>query len=208
MPRPLCVAALVVALSSIAAGVSAQGLGVGARFAMLKVDDAQTDRDRLTGGLLRAHLSPRTAIELSMDWRTVTNEEETLRTRDSPIQASLLLYPVRTTLSPYLLGGIGWYSHREETLADGEVTDSVATRPFGYHAGFGVQLWMGRHAAINLDYRYNHVRFGDDDDEEDAGEAMEQESSGLRIPVLASVADKIGLSHDGSMWTAGLSVYF
>lgn len=206
MPRLLRQAALAMALLTLPAAVSAQGFGVGARFAMLKADDAQPDRDRLTGLLLRSHMSPRTAIELSMDWRTETNEEETLRTRDNPFQASLLLYPVRSTLAPYLLGGIGWYSQKVETLAGGEVVTSETERPFGYHAGFGIQLWLGRHAAFTADYRYNHVRFGDDD-EEDPAEG-EEESSGLSIPGLSWVADKIGLSHEGSMWTAGLSVYF
>jgi hypothetical protein len=187
------------ALLTVPAAVSAQ-VGVGARFAMLKSDDAQPDRDRLTGALFRAHLSPRTAIELSMDWRTDTNAEETLRTRQNPFQASLLLYLMRTTISPYLLGGVGWYSVRVETLEAGEVLTSETTRPFGYHAGFGIQLWMGRHAAFSADYRYNHVRFGDDDEE--------VEDEGFSIPVLTPLADKIGLSHDGSMWTAGLSFYF
>lgn len=204
MRGSLRVAALALAVSSLAAGASAQGLGVGARISMLRATDAQEGRDRLTGALLRAHMSPRTALELSMDWRTATNDEETLRTRDAPLQASLLLYLTRARLAPYLLGGVGWYSHREQTLSNGDVTAEVSTRPFGYHAGFGVQLWLGRHASLNWDYRYHHVRFGDDDEE---GEATE-ESSSLTVPVLSSVADKVGLSHDGSMWTAGLSVYF
>lgn len=204
MFRPLGVAAFAVALFSLATSAAAQGLGVGARFAMLKATDAQEDRDRLTGAMVRAHLSPRTALELSMDWRTVTNDEGTLRTRNNPIQASLFLYPVRTTLAPYLLGGIGWYSQRVETLDNGEVTGTESARPFGYHAGFGVQLWLGRHAAATFDYRYNHVRFGGDDETENA----EEEDSGFRIPVLSSAAEEIGLSHEGSMWTAGLSLYF
>jgi opacity protein-like surface antigen len=204
MFRSLRVAALGAALFSLGTSAAAQGLGVGARFAMMKATDAQEGRDRLTGAMVRAHLSPRTALELSMDWRTATNEAETLRTRDNPIQASLFLYPVRTTVAPYLLGGVGWYSQKIETLENGQVTRTESVRPFGYHAGFGVQLWLGGHAALNFDYRYNHVTFGDDEETEEESD----ESSGLRIPVLSSVAEKIGLSHDGSMWTAGLSVYF
>jgi opacity protein-like surface antigen len=207
MPVSVRLVVFVLGVVLVPGAVSAQGLGVGARFAMVRPDvDTQDDSDRYTGVFLRTHMSPRTAFELSLDWRTVTNEDETLRTRAYPIQASLLLYPFRTVLAPYVLGGVGWYSRRVQALADGEVTETATSRDFGFHAGFGAQLWLGRHAAVNLDYRYTRVEFGgDDEDETDPGA---EGSGSLRVPVLAPLAEKMGLSHQGSMWTAGLSVYF
>jgi hypothetical protein len=161
--------------------------------------EAETSSERYTGGLLRAHLSPRTAVELALDWRTVTNESLTERTRDYPFQGSLLLYPVRTPLAPYLLGGVGWYSQRIETLGvEKEVLDSATTRTFGYHAGFGGELRLGRHAAAHLDYRYTFIGFGDDE------EAGDESSGGF----ASALTDKLRLSHEGSMWTGGLTIYF
>lgn len=206
MSRCVRCVALVLGLAALPGAAYAQSLGIGGRFAYVRPDvDTQEDSDRYMGVFLRTHMSPRTAFELSLDWRTVTNEEETLRTRAYPIQASLLLYPFRTVLAPYVLGGVGWYSTRVQALTDGEVTEETSARDFGFHAGFGAQVWLGRHAAVNLDYRYTRVEFGGDDD----AEPDDTEGSGsLRVPVLAPIAEKIGLSHQGSMWTAGLSIYF
>jgi hypothetical protein len=179
-------------------------IGIGPRLAFVRVDSETSDR--YTGGVLRAELSPRTAVELAIDWRSVINQDLTERVRDYPFQGSLLLYPVRTRLAPYLLGGVGWYSQRVETLGETkEVLDSVTTRRFGYHAGFGGELRLGRRAAIHVDYRYTFIGFGDDDE---AVDGEEEDSGGFRVPLLGSLADRVGLSHDGSMWTAGLTLYF
>ena len=90
----------------------AQGIGIGGRFSMVRGDVAtDTSAERFTGGQIRAWLSKRTAVELSLDRRTQNNETLTERVRDYPLQASVLLAPVRSTFSPYVLGGIGWYTH-------------------------------------------------------------------------------------------------
>ena len=109
------------------------------------------------------------AFELSLDIRTETNEAETLRVRSIPIQASLLLFPARGAFSPYVLGGGGWYSQRFEMLAGDETVLSETVRDFGWHAGFGAELRMGRHAGLHGDYRYTFLDFGGDDDDDDDG---------------------------------------
>jgi hypothetical protein len=180
-----------------------QAFGVGVRLAMVRGSvNSETSADRYTGGLLRARLSPRTALELSADWRTATNQALTERVRDLPIQGSLLLYPFRGGFSPYVLGGAGWYSQRVETLSESTVTSTVTSRTFGYHAGFGGELRLGRRAAIHADYRYTRVRFRDDEDPDAPS------GGGLRVPGLAPLAERLKLSHDGSMWTGGLTLYF
>jgi hypothetical protein len=205
-------AALLVALASWPAAIHAeQTVGVGPRFTVVRgTVEAESTSERYTGGLLRAHLSPRTAVELSIDWRTVTDQALTQRVRNYPIQGSLLLYPVRAGLSPYLLGGVGWYSQRVETLSESTVTSTVTTRTFGYHAGFGGQIRMGRRAALHLDYRYTKIRFGGDEDDStaDTSPAGEGGGAGFRIPGVSSLAERLKLSHDGSMWTGGLTFYF
>ena len=188
-------------LLSIPVSASAQGqsFGIGGRFSMVRGDvQAETSADRFTGGQIRARLSPRTALEVSMDVRTETNEALTRRVRHVPIQASLLLFPVKTVFAPYLLGGGGWYSHRVETLAGDETLASETTREFGWHGGFGAELKLGAHAAAHADYRYTFLRFGDD----------------VPIPEAPRSDDDSGVvsrfmpSYKGSMWTAGLTVYF
>lgn len=202
-PRP---AGALLALALLFPASASADIGLGPRFTLVRGGgDTQSTADRYTGGVLRAQLSPRTTVELALDWRTAVNQSLTERTRDYPFQGSLLLYPVRASLAPYLLGGVGWYSQRVEFLDTAStVLESATTRSFGYHAGFGGELRLGRHAAVHADYRYTFIRFGSDDQPADADDT----ASGFRIPGVSSLAEKLRLSHEGSMWTGGLTVYF
>lgn len=180
----------------------AQGIGIGGRFSFVRSDvKAETDAVRFTGGQIRAWLSKRTAIEVSLDRRTQSNDALTERVRDYPLQASLLLFPIHATFSPYVLGGIGWYTHRVEEIVDQKVIDSVSTRRRGTHAGFGAELRAGRHAALHADYRYTFLRYGSDDPLQPAATA----GAGL---LGSSTISRLLPSYDGSMWTAGLTIYF
>lgn len=192
--------ALAVALLLAPSQVSAQ-IGVGVRWTLLRGGEIPADvtdgSDSLWGGVLRAHLSPKTSLELALDWQTITDETKTLRRKDRPFQASLLIYPVRATIAPYLIGGVGWYSRTLEVLGDDEtVVSSETTRPFGMHLGFGGDLRLGRHAAFHVDYRYKFLKDNDEIDDESG------------IPIIGGVFDKLGLQHEGSMWTAGFTLYF
>jgi hypothetical protein len=187
-----CAAAAVssVVLSAVPCAAQDAAFGLGARLSMVRSDvDSEADALRFLGGQIRARLSPKTGVELSLDVRTQSNEALTERVRDIPVQASLLLFPVRGSFSPYALGGAGWYSHRVESLLAGDVLDSETTRKFGWHAGFGAELRLGRHAGVHADYRYTFLHYGSDD-----------EDSSLKSRILPN--------YDGSMWTAGLTVYF
>jgi opacity protein-like surface antigen len=199
-------------LAAIATGLGlagpadAQSLGLGPRLSLVRGDvDAGTSAERFTGGMLRARLSPRTALELSLDYRSTTNEIATERVREYPFQGSLLLYPVRGGLSPYVLGGLGWYSQRLDTLVNDKVNESTTTRKFGYHAGLGAEIELGRHAALHVDYRYTFIRFGADESGTESNAAAAAAPT-FRIPGVSYLTDR--LSHDGSMWTGGLTIYF
>lgn len=193
--------ALVLLLGSVSP--AAAQFGVGGRFAMVRSDvNVDDDSQRFTGGHIRAHMSPRTAFELSLDLHSETDLAGTSRVREYPIQASLLFYPVNTPLAPYVLGGGGWYTTRLETLDDDEdVIDSVQSRDFGWHAGFGAELKLGRHAGVHVDYRYTFLDFGDDEEEE--GEAA-QATSRNSMPLVGGLLP----SYKGSMLTMGLTFYF
>jgi len=172
---------------------AAQGIGIGGRMSMMRADvqaDPTAAAQRFLGGQIRAKLSPKTAIEVSLERRTDTPDLAT-RVKDYPLQGSFLLFPIRSTLSPYVLGGLGWYTHIVETMSAGKVTASGASRTMGYHAGFGAEITIGGHAGVHADYRYTMLHFGD--------------GTG---PGTGGLASRIKPSYDGSMWTAGFTFYF
>jgi hypothetical protein len=173
---------------------AAQGIGIGGRLSMVRGDvqaDPAATALRFLGGQFRARVSPKTTIEVSLDRRT-DNPSLTSRVRDYPLQGSLLFFPIRSTFSPYVLGGVGWYTHVVDTLAAGQVVSTDSSRTMGYHAGFGAELKVGMHAAVHADYRYTMLHFGGG-------------GTGGGTTGLASVLKP---SYDGSMWTAGFTFYF
>jgi opacity protein-like surface antigen len=187
------IAGFLLAVLLTAAPIAAQGFGIGGRMSMVR-GDVQADPNatalRFLGGQLRARLSPKTAIEVSLERRT-DNPTLVNRVHDYPLQGSLLLYPIRSTFSPYLLGGVGWYTHVVDTLSAGQVVSSDSSRKVGYHGGFGAELKVGAHAGIHADYRYTMIHFGDGT------------STGT-----AGLVSRLKPSYDGSMWTAGFTFYF
>ncbi len=199
--RRACVAILIaLGLTCIWPAAARADVGVGLRMAWVKpnVDvEPKPDARRFTGAQLRARLSPRTGIELSYDWRTEENETKTVRTQERPFQGTLLINLMSGGFSPYLLGGIGWYSSKIETLGgSNDVIDTVSDTTFGYHAGFGAEIRAGKHAGIHADYRYKFIRNSD------------ETNAGSSIPVIGAITEKLGLSKNGSMWTAGVTLYF
>jgi hypothetical protein len=182
---------------------AAQSIGLGPHMSFVRPDAALgTASDRYTGGTLRLKTSPRTSIELSMDWRSTTNEDATVRISDYPFQGSLLLYPVRAAIAPYLLGGVGWYSQRMEALDGAEVLSQQTVRRMGYHGGVGGELKLGKRASLFADYRYTFIRFGDDDTTLEAG------AGPFAIPNVGSLFDNFRMSHEGSMWMSGIVINF
>ena len=185
---------------------AAQGVGIGGRLSMVR-GDVQTDTsaERFTGGYVRAWLSKRTALELSLDRRIQSNETLTEQVRDYPLQASVLLTPVPATFAPYLLGGMGWYTHRVEQLSGTQLVESTTTRRVGTHAGFGAEVRMGKHAAFHADYRYTFLRFG-------AADPFTADTIASAVAKSHLTSSSSGTrflpSYQGSMWTTGLTVYF
>lgn len=196
----------VVSLLVCAVPASAQGtIGLGVRMAMVRGDvqaDPTATAGRFTGGQLRARVSPHTSVEVSLDRRSQDSADLTQRGVDYPLQGSLLVFPIRSTVSPYLLGGIGWYTHIVDTMAGGAVVDSTKTRKVGYHGGFGGEMKIGKHTGIHADYRYTFVHFGDSTTPA-AITASTAPTSGL-----SGLVSRLVPSYDGSMWTAGVTFYF
>ena len=125
---------------------AAQGIGIGPRLTFVKGGDPDAESQRFTGAAIRLG-DGKAALEVAMDFRSSSGDDLTERVKDYPIQLSLLYFPVRTRLAPYLLGGLGWYSQRVEVLGPLQV-EPETTRKVGYHAGLGGELRFGRHVGI------------------------------------------------------------
>jgi Outer membrane protein beta-barrel domain len=191
----LWVCALAV-LASVPASASAQVVGLGPRLSFVRGDlTTATPSTRMMGGTLRIRSSKHVVLEAALDYRSEFNEDNTRRLRQTPFQASMLVFPVRSTLAPYLLGGMGIYTETIDTLSpQGIVLDTAMSRKTGWHLGAGAELFVGRHAAFFADYRFRFVKFGSPDGDDQS----------INIPFL----DNIKFSHRGSMWTSGMAFYF
>ena len=177
------------ALLVVSNPASAQGFGVGGHLAFVKADtEGDDDSRRFIGGHIRLN-GERAGLEVSLDRHTEELEALNQRVKETPIQASLLLFLSRGSFKPYLLGGPGWYRTRVEAIDNSD--DGETTKEFGWHAGFGAEIRGGRRFGIHADYRYTFLDFNDDDEEDDDG------LIGGLLP-----------SHKGSMWTVGATLYF
>jgi len=167
----------------------AQNLGVGARFTWVNSDtEVDTDSVRFIGGQVRLGLSRHLGVELSMDRHSESFDALNQKVTQTPIQASLLLRLGAGSISPYLLGGPGWYRTKVEAI-EGPSDASLNTTDFGWHAGGGLELLFGKHFGLHGDYRYTFLDFNDDNKDE-----------GLIGGLLPG--------HKGSMWALGATVYF
>jgi opacity protein-like surface antigen len=145
-------------------------------------DPKEGDDNWFGGGQVRIHPFHFLAVEGSVDYRRTEISSTTVRT--FPVQGSLLLYPFGTKrLSPFLLGGAGWYFTNVEGPGDFDQTQ----HRFGAHAGGGLQLFLTE--FISLDGAYRHIWL----------EKIESKDAGLR--------DK-QFQDNGHMVTFGLNLHF
>lgn len=102
------------------------------------------------GAQVRLHLGPAVALEASADARQDRINGTVVDT--VPVQFSLLAYLLPgKMISPFLLGGVGWYyTHISDESPFGDSTD----HRFGPHAGAGLQFWLNRYWSIDGTYRY------------------------------------------------------
>jgi opacity protein-like surface antigen len=175
----------------VATPAAAQGFGIGARLAWVTSDSTvETDSIRFTGGQIRLGLSRRMGVEVSLDRHTEEFDLLNQRVKETPIQASLLLKLAGGSFQPFLLGGPGWYKRSVSPIEGPADNLEASTTEFGWHAGGGVELRLGKHAGLHGDYRYTFLDFNSDND-----------IGGRLIGGLLP-------GHKGSMWTLGFTVYF
>ncbi len=107
---------------------------------------------------------------------------------------------MRSTFSPYLVGGVGWYRQKVDQLQGDQVLSTTVARRTGFQAGLGGEIWLGRRATVHADYRYAFIQFGKT--------TQDAEPGAVPVPGLQGLQERLRLSHKGSMWTSGVTVYF
>jgi hypothetical protein len=201
----LVIGALCLTVSPAAAQSGGTGFGIGPRLTFVRgTGDLPDGSQRFTGAAIRLG-GGKTALEIAMDFKSGVTGDLTERIKDYPIQGSLLIFPVRSRIAPYLLGGIGWYSQRVQQLGRlSALVQDQTTRKIGYHAGFGGEVRVHRHVGLYGDYRYTFIRFGNDDESIASDPSLRKDAMPLTIPF----AERLRMSHEGSMFAWGATFYF
>ncbi len=185
-PAPMHCIVLAVLVSAALAGtpaIASAQIGVGARLAWVKADtEADLDSVRFVGGQLRL-LSKRWGFEVALDHHSEEFPLVNQKISETPLQTSLLLRMGNSKVTPFLLGGPGWY-RRKVSLLEGSHDADLSTT-------IGLEVFAGRHFGIHGDYRYTFLDFNGDNNGDSGG------FIGRLLP-----------GHRGSMWTLGASVYF
>jgi hypothetical protein len=204
----------------------AQSFGVGARMVWVTgadsplQDSSSSSSTKLTGVFMRLRASKHVGLEVSYDWRTARDAENTIEVKSTPVTVSGLFYLFKGPIAPYVAVGAGWYKTRVEllnadTAAPASTSTTAETTKFGYHTGFGGELFMGKHASIFVDYRYTFV------DVSGFGGILGTASSLLTGGFSSLLSSMTGagsnavsgtaipsVTHLGSMWTTGMTIYF
>jgi hypothetical protein len=194
--------ALLLGFLSVPATALAQGFAIGPRMTFVRgSEELPDDSRRFWGGAMRLG-GGKAALEVSMDFRSEERGPLNTKVRQYPIQTSLLLFPVRSMIAPYVIAGIGWYSQtvtRFEAPTGQLVETDETTREMGYHLGFGAELRVHRRFGFYGDLRYTQLGFGRDDDDLDGDQ---------NVPGWIPGASLLKLSHEGSSFVLGGNFYF
>lgn len=130
-------------------GVGERVFSIGPRATYSTPKDADTGQ-WAPGAQARLHLSSALGLEASIDY--LKNDFGPLTTvKTYPVQASLLAYIIPGgAVSPFLLGGVGWYY----TQVNGPAGFSDTTSRFGLHAGAGLEVMLNKSLSLDGSYRY------------------------------------------------------
>jgi opacity protein-like surface antigen len=130
-------------------GVGEKTFSIGPRAVYSTPKDADKGQ-WAPGAQARLHLSSVFGVEASIDY--LKNDFGPLTTvKTYPVQASLLAYIIPGgVVSPFLLGGVGWYY----TQVDGPASFSDTTSRFGLHAGAGLEVMLNKSLSLDGTYRY------------------------------------------------------
>ena len=135
--------------SAEGSGVGDSGFSFGPRASYFKAKDA-VKGTWYAGAQARLHTSSALGFEGSIDYRKNKYAGD-VSIIAYPVQASLLIYLIpHSPVSPYLLGGAGWYFTQVDSPGVAKKTDNR----FGPHAGGGLEAKLAPFLSVDGSYRY------------------------------------------------------
>jgi len=138
-------------------GYSESGkFGLGVRGGLYKSTDA--DSYKVYGGVqARWRVFPAMSLEGTFDYRSSESYPDNTKVTSYPILASALFYLIPgAKISPYLLGGLGWYYSKIE-----DSSGSSTTNKPGIHLGGGLDIPLSPDISFNADLRYYFLDYND-----------------------------------------------
>jgi hypothetical protein len=135
-------------------GSSTNGFSLGPAGGYLHAKGA--DRGTwFAGAQARFHFLNFLAVEAAATFHDNSYEGGDVHVTQYPVQLSGLIYPFPSwMISPYLLGGGGWYYSRVTYSGALSATSDQTEHTFGAHAGAGADLRLGPSIALDADLRY------------------------------------------------------
>jgi opacity protein-like surface antigen len=130
--------------------------GLGVRGGWYKSQDA--DNGKIYGGLqARWKILPALALEGLADYHPEQSFPGERKVTSYPVLVSALFYLIPgARVSPYLLGGVGWYYSKVE-----DKQGSTWTSDFGAHLGGGLDIPLSSRVVFNGDLRYYFLSYND-----------------------------------------------
>ena len=147
-----------------AAPSAAQGFGVGAEWRGSRPTPMSTSSTTIPygspEGQIRLGLSQRMGVEVSLD-RHSESFELLNQKRKGNTHPGLAAPQAGKRQFSAIPPGRSWLvqAERFDQSRDRPTTSSVSTTEFGWHAGGGLELRVGRHVGIHGDYRYTFLDF-------------------------------------------------
>ncbi len=150
--------AIIISLFLIPLTGNAEGkFGLGPRAGLVKSNDA-SGLSLFGGGQIRWKIFPAMSLEGTFDYRAEESYSNNRKINTFPILTSALFYPVPgAKISPYFLGGVGWYFSKIEDSSG----SSTWFTP-GLHLGGGLDFPLNPNLVFNVDIRYYFLNYGDD----------------------------------------------
>ena len=178
---------LAAAPAAIAAGGDGFSLDLGIHGGLVGVPDGEGQRC-VGGAQVKVHLLWLIAAEGRASYYTDTVDSTTTQSIDVknvPLQASVLIYPIKLPkLGVYVLGGGTYSSIRLE--ANGPVQGTVTEKKWSAHVGAGVDIKLTSRVTLNGDARFVFLDV--------------QDAEGLGSAVLEN--------YKGDFWTGTIGLSF